>query len=425
LEVEPELLVIVPVSALSHQMALGDPDEEHASGIPALEVAIETSISARAGSLLASVAVTAQSEAFERARENGAVRLAALSEGRTPEILAIQATLAERRKWLEDLTTREPQWCQQLKTRLDLIGRDTYHELNGGLHTIRSDATAQLESAAADLDTNVFTSRVINDVHDQYVRSAHQLEDRVNEALADLAAELKLSFERVQADTTFHGTQASAFVEPTPARVVTGSVRRTGEAANRAARKASGWRAFGIGAGFVAAVAATVLTGGAAAPLIVLGAGAVGAAGGAAVATAAATALTLRQELDSLDRADPETRRRRLKQHVVDGLTPNQSEATDRLARVTDTLLATALKILRDTIRQEQAAVTARIEQLSADLDLSRQEAAREADRVRPELAELADLLIPQAADLRRRIDAEIHNLSFWVDADGEGGAGP
>jgi hypothetical protein len=425
LGVTPESLVIIPVSALVHQVGLGDPEEEAASNIPALETAIETSISARAGSLLATGAVEALSAAFDNARQWGRERLTALTEGRTPEILQTQATLADRQKWLHDLTTREPEWTRRLREQLEAIGRDTFHDLNGSLHTIRSEATARLETSGETLDANQFTSKVINDVHDQYVRSARSLEDQVNQALADLARELNLTLDQVQADTNFRGTGAAAFVEPVPARRVTGTVRRYGEAANRAVKKSSGWRAIGIGVGLIAGVVVTAATAGLGAVLVIAGGAAVGAAGGAAVGTAAATALTMGEELAELDRVDPETRRRRLRQHVVDALTPNQSEATDRLAKLTATLLTDAVNILKRTLGREQVTVTARVEQLSKDLDRSREDAAAEAENLRPALAEVEDVLIPEAAGLRRKVEAEGRSLSSWKAADVPGDMAP
>lgn len=423
LGIAPEGLVVIPVSALVHQLALGDPEEEKASNILALETAIETSISARAGSLAAGAALAALSEAFDSAREQGRERLTALTEGRTPEILKIQADLAERQEWLRDVASREPEWTQRLRTRLEAAGRNTFHELNGSLHTIRSAATATLGNSGESLDVNAFTSEVINKVHDQYVESARALEGLVNDALGELAGDLKLNLGRVQADTTFRGTSSAAFVEPVPARQITGTLRRYGEAANRAARKSTGWRALGIGAGVAAGVILTVATGGAAAGglaavLAMAGGAAVGAAGGAAVGTAAATALTLREELAALDRVDPETRRNRLRQHVVDALTPNQSEATDRLARVTATLVDTAVTILKRALDREGTRVTARIRQLSKDLDRTKADAAAEADSLRPALAELDGVLIPEAARLQGRITAEVHSMSSWKAAD-------
>jgi Dynamin family len=436
LGVTPESLVIIAVSALNHQLALGDPEEEQASNIPALQTAIETSISARAGSLLAGGALAALSEDFDDAQEYGRERLTALTEGRTPEILKIQADLASRQKWLRDVADREPEWTQRLRGQLDAIGRDTFHELNGRLNTVRSDATAALENSAETLDVNAFTSAVINKVHDRFVESARDLEDKVNDVLDDLARDLKLTLGRLQADTTFRGTSASAFIEPVPARRVTGTVRRYGEAANRAARKSSGWRALGVGLGVVAGVAITVATGGAAAgglaAVFALATGAAGgAAAGAAVGTAGATALTMGEELAALDRVDPETRRRRLKQHIVDALTPNQSEATDRLAKVTTTLLNSAVAILKRTLDRERTVVTARIKQLNEDLDRTKADAATEADSLRQQLGSLETVLIPEAARLRARIVAEVHSLSSWRpaaehdDTDDQGNAAP
>lgn len=424
LGVTPESLVIVPVSARTHQMHPGDPEEELASNVPALQAAIEASISARAGSLLATGAVSALIAVFESTRERGHERLTALTEGRTPEIMQTQASLTERQKWLHDLTIREPEWTRRLHDRLNAIGRDTFHHLNGCLHTIREEATARLENPDESPDANEFTSRVINDVHDQYVRSARDLEDQVNAALADLAGELNLTLDQVKADTTFQGTAAATFVEPVPARRVTGTVRRYGEAANRAVRKSSGWRAVGIGLGLVAGLVLTAGTGGLAAVLVMAGGAAIGAAGGAAIGTATATALTMRQELDELDSVDPETRRRRLREHVVSALTPNQSEATDRIAKLTGTLLTDAVEILKRTLGRQHAGITARIDQLSKDLERSREDAAAQAASLRSALAELEDVFLPGAADLRRKVETEGRSLSSWEVPDDPGDAG-
>jgi Dynamin family len=425
-----ESLVIIPVSALNHQLALGDPEEEQASNIPALEAAIETSISARAGSLLATDALGALSEAFDDALEYGRERLTALTEGRTPEILKIQADLDARRAWLRDVASSEPQWTQQLRGRLDAIGRDTYYVLNGRLHSIRSDAIAALDNSGEALDVNAFTSAVINKVHDQFVESAGALENQVNDALADLAEDLKLALSHVQADTTFRGTSASDFIEPVPARRVTGTVRRYGEAANRAARRSSGWRALAIGAGVVLGAVAVVATGGLAAggigaAIALAGGAAVGGAAGAAVGTAAATAARLGEELAELDRVDPETRRRRLREHVTNALTPNQSEASNRLTNVVDTLLKTAVDILKRALDRERKLVEAKIKQLSEDLDRTKADAVAEADSLRPQLAALEDELIPEAVRLQARVAAEVHSLSAWKSAREEGDAGP
>lgn len=419
LGVTPESLVIIPVSALNFQGALGDLEEEHASNIPALEEAIETSISARAGSLLAADALEALDAAFDSAMGYGRDRLTALTEGKTPEILKLQADLAERQVWLRNVSSRQSGWSRQLRERLDRISRDTFHDLNGCLHTIRSDAMAALDNAGETLDANAFTAGVINKVHDQYVKSASALEEQVNSALDDLADELKLSLARVQADVTFRGTAASAFIEPVPARRITGKVRRYGEAANRAARKSTGWRALGIGLGVMGGVILTVATGGLAAggigAAIALAAGAAtGGAAGAAVGTAAATAVTMGEELAALDRVDPETRRRRLKEHIVAALTPNQSEATDRLTKVTDDLLKTAVDIFKRALEGERKVIEGKIEQIGKDLDRSKADAAVEADTLRPQVESLETELIPEAGRLRSKVIAGVHSLSAW-----------
>jgi DNA-binding transcriptional MerR regulator len=414
-----ESLVIIPVSALNYQGALGDLEEEQASNIPALEEAIETSISARAGSLLAADALEALDAAFGSAAGYGRDRLTALTEGQTPEILKLQADLAERQLWLRNVSSRQSEWSRQLRERLDRISRDTFHELNGRLYTIRSDAMAALDNAGETLDANAFTADVINKVHDQYVKSASVLEEQVNTALNDVAGELKLSLGGVQADITFRGTAASAFIEPVPARRITGNVRRYGEAANRAARKSTGWRALGIGLGVIGGVIATVATGGLAAgglaAAIALAAGAAtGGAAGAAIGTAAATAVTMGDELAALDRVDPETRRRRLKEHIVAALTPNQSEATDRLTKVTDDLLKTAVDTLKRTMEGERKAIEGKIDHISKDLERSKADAAAEADTLRPQVESLETELIPEARRLRSKVAAEVHNLSAW-----------
>jgi hypothetical protein len=430
LGVTPESLVIIPVSALNHQLALGDPDEEHASNIPALEAAIETSISARAGSLLATDALDELSGAFDDALAYGRERLTALTEGRTPQILKIQAELAARLAWLHGVAGHEPEWTKQLRGRLDAIGRDTFHELNGCLHTIRTDAIATLENSGDALDANAFTSGLLNRVHDQYATSASALEDQVNAALDDLAGQLKLTLGRIQADTTFRGTAASAFVEPVPARRFTGPVRRAGEAANRAARKSSGWRALGIGLGIVAGAVAVVATGGLAAGgiaagLALAGGAAIGGAAGAAVGTAAATAARMGEELAELDRVDPETRRRRLREHVTNALTPNQSEASDRLTKLIDTLQKTAVDLLKRSLDRERQLVEAKIKQLNEDLDRTRADAVAEAGALRPQLALLESDLIPEAARLRTRVTTEEQSLSAWKTVGEQGDEEP
>jgi len=421
LAVMPDGLEVIPVSALNHQTALGDVEDEQASGIPDLAAAIEKSISARAGSLLAADALAALGKAFEEGADYGRERLKALTTGRTPEIIAILDDRAVRNAWLTDIADREPAWTQKLRERLAVIGRDVFHELNGRLHTIRTDAATVLKSD--DLDANAFTSGVVNKVHDQYVASARSLEGKVNEALADLAGELKLKLDRVSGDTTFRGTAVSAFVEPVPARRITGGVKRFGEAANRAARKSSGWRALAIGAGLVVGAVLTVATGGvaaggvAAAYSMATGA-AIGAATGAAVGIAAPVAMNVGEELAQLDNIDPAVRRQRLQQHVVDALTPNLSEATGRISTLTTSLLEASTGLLKTALAQERALVKTRVEQLNEDLEQSKTQAVAEADALRPQLGMLDKELVPEVARLERLVEAEMRRLSEWQKAD-------
>jgi hypothetical protein len=145
---------------------------------------------------------------------------------------------------------------------------------------------------------------------------------------------------------------------------------------------------------------------------------------GAAIGTAAATAAMMGDELANLDRADPATRRLRLREHITSALTPNQSEAGDRLAKLVDTLLKTAVDLLKGTLHRERNLVEAKINQLTEDLDRTKTDAAAEADALRPQLTLLERDLIPEAARLRDRVAAEEHSLSEWKSA-GDEGAGP
>ena len=87
-------LVVVPVSATTFSAALGDADEEAASNVPALAAAIDVAITARAGSLLGGGTLASLDAVCDTVRAQLLVRLTALTEGRTPEIAAMQDDLA-------------------------------------------------------------------------------------------------------------------------------------------------------------------------------------------------------------------------------------------------------------------------------------------------------------------------------------------
>lgn len=409
LETAPGDLVVVPVSALSSLMALGDPEEEEASGVPALAESIDTAIAARAGSLLAAAALTGLDTVVRSARERLGLRLKALTDGDSPEITAVREELDERRHHLEEVTGSEAAWTARLRGDLERISTDETMRLDSGLHGVKSRARAALDGAGTDLDANAFTSSVVNQVHDHYTAAARRLEQRANDALETTAVALGLDLGRLQVDPSFHGTRVSSFHEPVVPRREKSDIGRALEAGSRAARKGGFWKALGAGL----AVGATLLfppAAFAATPL--LGAVAAAAAGTAAGGLADA-AFGFRGELEEMDRADLETRRSRLRKHVVEALAPNQEEARARLRSVVPTLHNSALAALRSALAREKNDVAARVAQLGRDLQRTRAEADAEAARLRPVLAGLRTLA-EETAVLRARVAEQRGRLPGW-----------
>ena len=259
---------------------------------------------------------------------------------------------------------------------------------------------------------------MINQVHDLYTATHRSLDRRANAALADVAAGIGLELESVHAESSFHGTTASQFVEPVAQRPRT-TVQLVTEASANAARKSGGWRVLGTALGIGVGILLAPATGG----LSLVGAVAAGAAAGAAAGTVAATAVGLSDELDALDRVEPATRRRKLREHVVDALEPNQVEAADRLQRLTATLQGNAAAALRAGLTAARADVTARIEHLNRDLQRSRDDARAEAARLRPVVTEL-EAIDGESQALRARVAAARGKLPQWTgDTGGQGGS--
>ncbi|GAB7106636.1 dynamin family protein [Streptomyces phaeofaciens JCM 4814] len=415
LRTAPGDLVVVPVSALTSLMALGDPEEEEASGIPSLAESIDTAIAARAGSLLAAATLTGLDAALGSAQERLGLRLKALTDGNSPEIMAVREELDDRRRHLDEVTASEAGWTARMRGELERICTDETMRLDSGLHGVKSRAQAALDGAGHGLDANAFTSTVVNQVHDHYTTAARRLEQRANEALEATAVALDLDLGRLQVDDSFHGTRAASFHEPVVPRRAKSDAGRALEAGSRAARKGGFWKALGAGL----AVGATLLfppAAFAAAPL--LGAVAAAAAGTAAGGLADA-AFGFRGELEEMERADLETRRSRLRKHVIEALAPNQEEARARLRSVVPTLQNGALAALRSALAREKNDVGARVAQLSRDLQRTRAEADAEAVRLRPALTALKALAEDTAA-LRARVAQQRGRLRGW----GEGAGG-
>lgn len=409
LDTSADSLVIVPVSAHIHQMALGDADEEAASNIPALEASIDTAITARAGSLLATTALVGLEGVLAPARERLGLRLTALEDGNSPEIVTIRQDLADRRRRLDEVTRSEGEWTLRLRRDVERVCADESHRLNSALHRIRASAGSELDAAGAALDANAFTSSVLNRVHDTYASSARHLERRVNQELAEAAGELGLELDLVQVDSTFRGTRAASFHEPAPTRRQTSKPGRVAEAGSRAVKKGGFFKILGAAVGVAAAIMFPPAAF-AAAPLIGAVAGA--AAGGAAGALADA-GLGLRSELEEMDRMDLETRRARLRKHVVDALAPNQDEASARLRVIVQTLQRDALETLRRALSRARHEVSGQIGDLDRDLRRTEAEAKAEAVRLRPRLTTL-ESLADEASRLRAGVGAAQGRLPEW-----------
>ncbi|MFG3234619.1 dynamin family protein [Streptomyces antibioticus] len=416
LGVSPDGLVIVPVSALTSLMALGDPEEEAASGVPALIATMDTAIAARAGSLLIAGVLDRLDAAVRGARARLGLRLRSLTDGNSPEVVALGEELAERRRHLEEVTASEAQWTARLRQEVEQVCADETLKLDSALHSVRSRAQSALDRAGHDLNANAFTSQVLNSVHDEYTSAAHRLEQRANQALEATASALGVDLGHVQVDSSFHGTRAESFTEPLIHRRTKTSLGRAVEAGGRAARKGGFWKLMGAG---LAVGAALLFPPAAVAAAPLLGAVAAAAAGAAAGGVADA-AFGFRDELQEMEHADLETRRARLRKHVVEALAPNQEEARARLRSVVATLHNGALTALRGALGRERAEVGARITQLGEDLRRTRAQAEEEAARLRPVLAGL-ETLGEESAALRTRVAAQQGRLPGWNDGDAPG----
>ncbi|HEY8986342.1 MAG TPA: dynamin family protein [Streptomyces sp.] len=419
LQTAPGDLVVVPVSALTSLMALGDAEEEAASNITALAEAIDTAIAARAGSLLAAAALDRLEAVVDPAQERLRLRLKTLADGNSPEIVAVREELDERRRHLEEVTGSEADWTVRLREELQRICTDETLKLDSGLHSVKARAQTELDGAGPGLGANAFTSAVLNQVHDQYTAAARRLEVRANEALEAAAAALGLTLDRVRVDASFHGTKAASFTEPVTRRRAKSDAGRVVEAGGRAARKGGLWKAVGAGLA-VGAVLLFPPAAFAAAPMI----GAVAAAAaGTAVGGLADAAFGFREELEEMEQADLETRRARLRKHVVEALAPNQEEARARLRSVVPALQNGALSALRGALARERNDVGARIAQLGKDLQCTRAEADAEAARLRPVLTGL-ESVAEDAAALRTRVTAQRGRLPGWDGPGPTGSAG-
>ncbi|GAB3250414.1 dynamin family protein [Kineosporia babensis] len=385
LGVARESLTVLPVSAKLFQTA-ADEDDEVASGIPVLRQTLRTGVAVRAENLLAVGALNALDASVAATQERYRVRMIALEQGQTPEILAVRADLAERDAQLQQVTATEKTWRSHLDSALRSVATDQLTALNSGIHRLSALAQAEIDGAkAVSLDANRFTSNLINQVHDLYTRAAGGLEESANAIVTELANDLGVPLERIAARSAFGGTQAGAFQEPEK-RKFESTVQRYAEAGTQAARKAGFARMIGAFGGMgLAAMIAAPFTGGASLLVYAIG----GAVAGANAATAVGTAVNMQSELAALDRIDPEQRRSRLRQHVRQALAPNTEEAKKRLEDVVRQLQVQAFATVDGAVESAKREVRLRIKEISEDLQRTQDEATAELARLRSEEREI------------------------------------